>query len=313
MKQFKIALIGLGRWGQNYLRLFRRMHDVDLVSVSGRAHQVENEGSDIKKIFKKDWREACQIPQLDGVIVATPPKTHYEIVKFALENNLATFVEKPFTLDSLQTNKLCELARDRKVLCMVNYIHLFSKGYQDLKSRLKIAGEVRQIFSESYSNGPIRAEVPVLWDWGCHDVAMCIDMLGHCPQQTTLINSISEESRVNAEILTISLGFYNGIEARCTFGNISQVKRKDLCVICDNGVFLYDGLNPGMSKQYSQVIDPDGPVLTVDQTSSLERAVREFLKYLANGNYVHRTLDLAVMVNQALAGIKYNSGKNIKE
>ena len=300
----KIGLIGLGRWGKNYLGTLLSIPSVKFVHVAGRPEQKPNAQEFPGIRFTENWLEVCRDTSLSGVIVATPPQTHYEIAKLAIERKMPVLVEKPFTLCREQTHALYKLSQDSGVLCMVNYIHLFSPAYQDLKLGVSRAGEIRRIFSEGFSSGPYRKDVSVLWDWGAHDLAMCIDLLNESPEFMKMSELDSGNENPLAKLLTLNLTFPSKVKSRSVFGNASEFKRRDFCVVCDDGCFVYDGLSSGLSKQFSpRVFSYDSQRFRVQQTS-LERAILEFLEYLKLGKRVHYTLKLAIKVNGALSKLE---------
>ena len=47
-----------------------------------------------------DWKEAIAIPNLDAVVIATPPGDHARIALAALKRRLHVFVEKPLGVKS---------------------------------------------------------------------------------------------------------------------------------------------------------------------------------------------------------------------
>ena len=42
-------------------------------------------------------------------------------------------------------------------------------------------GPIREIAAVAGNRGPYREDVAVLWDWGPHDVAMALDLVGASP------------------------------------------------------------------------------------------------------------------------------------
>jgi predicted dehydrogenase len=300
-RPMRLGLLGFGRWGKTYYKTLMQMPAVDLIAIAGRPHQLGDMDPHSRVTVREDWRAVCEDPSIDGIIVATPPETHYEIVKFCLERNLPALVEKPFTLCSALTEELRKLSRHRKVLCMVNYIHLYSAGYKDLKEHVAAAGKVNEIYSEAFAYGPFRPNVPVLWDWGCHDVAMCIDILGRSPQKIKKNVVLTSQFQPNAELIALEFKFSEDTIARCIFGNLGEFKRRDFCVVCEEGVFAYDGLSSGLSKNYSQIAFPGEPSRFHQQLSPLECAITEFINHIASDEYVHHTLDLASLVNRILS------------
>lgn len=60
-----------------------------------------------------------QDPDVDVVIISTPPNTHFDLAKSALENGKHVLVEKPFVPTAAEANKLVAIARQHKrVLCV---------------------------------------------------------------------------------------------------------------------------------------------------------------------------------------------------
>lgn len=301
----RVGLIGLGRWGMNYLSTISRMQGVEIICAAGRSHQRVNLENFPNTLFTEDWRAVCLDPSLDGVIVATSPGSHYDIVKLLLELGLPVLVEKPFTLSSTETDELYALATDRKSLCMVNYIHLFSPGFKDLKSSITRAGKIRSIFSEHLSPGPYRLNVPVLWDWGCHELAMCIDLLNTSPESIQSPRQIIHGDH-SSEIIHLRMKFKPDVEFFTTFGNAAGFKRRDFCVVCQNGVFVYDGLSGGLAKQYSELLFSVDPLRFQIHPKPLECAINEFLIAIQSGEVSHSTLKLATSVNRILEDLRPN-------
>jgi predicted dehydrogenase len=299
----KLGLIGLGRWGSNYLDNLLRIRSVEFIYVAGRRHQYSYR-SESKVAYTEDWREVCNDSRINGLIIAVSPGSQYEITKYALQNRIPVLVEKPFTLSKEHTDELINISKDNNVLCMVGYTHNFSNGYQDLKKSVLQCGDIRNLFSEGLSQGPFRKNVPVLWDWGCHDIAMCIELLNQKPKSATVKSIFKNPTNTSSEVMEIKLDFGSNILARCIVGNASEFKRRDFCVICDNGAFIYDGLSGGLSKQYSTAVFSNDSNRFKMQTTPLECVLNEFINALESQKNYHYTLDLAKEVNETLAHIK---------
>jgi len=296
----RIGLIGLGRWGSIFLQNLDLNPSIELIIAAGKSNQVTTQQKSKKIKLTDDWMKVSSDTSLDGLIIACPPVNQYEVVKYAIKTSIPLLVEKPFTLCSIQTVELANLTKKNNIFCMIDYTHLFSLGYQDLKKCVSLSGAVKNIFSEGLSIGPIRPNVPVLWDWGSHDISMCIDLLEESPSSITVETIHKNLDKHNSEILKIHMHFDSNIEARCVVGNASQFKRRDFCVVCDKGVFVYDGLSSGLSKQYSnEVISNDLNRYNI-QKSPLENVIDEFLNSIKLNKTSHFTLDLATRVNDVL-------------
>src|SRR5213593_4711970 len=92
----RVAIIGLGRWGQCLLRVFSSYAEVPVCCNRGgsdAAAWVAQHYPEVKMTFDID--DVLRDERVDAVAIATPPATHAEFVKRALDAGKHVFVEKP--------------------------------------------------------------------------------------------------------------------------------------------------------------------------------------------------------------------------
>ena len=92
---------------------------------------------------------------LDFVVIATPTKYHFPMVKYALEKRLHVFCEKPFTLTSIQGQELTNLAQINGLINQVGFHNQFIGTFRELKRLLEqnVLGELVHFSGEAY--GPV--------------------------------------------------------------------------------------------------------------------------------------------------------------
>ena len=93
--KLSVGLVGCGRWGRFILRdLLTLGCDVAVVSTSeaGRENARAGGAKDIVENIN-------QLPQVSGVIVATPTQTHAKVIESLLRLSVPIFTEKPMTAD----------------------------------------------------------------------------------------------------------------------------------------------------------------------------------------------------------------------
>ncbi len=93
----RVAVVGLGYWGPNLLRVLIERSDVEVrwicdTDESRLAHFARRYPS-VRVTVELD--DLLQDSELDGVLLATPVFTHYELARRCLEAGKHTFVEKP--------------------------------------------------------------------------------------------------------------------------------------------------------------------------------------------------------------------------
>ena len=273
-KLIRLGLVGAGRWGRNYIRAISGKSDVVLAAVASRNVETPTiVGSECQVVH--GWRELIEVVDLDGVIVATPPATHAEIVGSAIDKGLAILVEKPLTLNADEANALVSKARQGSAIVLVDHIHLFSPAYRALRRELPRLGPIHRIEGIAGNFGPFRDDTPVLWDWGSHDVAMCLDLMEEMPSgaRAKIINReiVNEHC---GETIEINLQFSNGAEASILIGNIMREKTRRFTVRCRSGSIVYDDC--ALAK--AALVDSSGnrwPVDYEDETP-LSRVIRDF-------------------------------------
>ncbi|MBR2489765.1 MAG: Gfo/Idh/MocA family oxidoreductase [Clostridia bacterium] len=90
----KFCLIGLGTITKRYLKgIFES--GICLLAVSDIDENAVSREYYSKYPFYSDYKEMISREHPDGVIISTPPKTHFEIASYCLENNVNVIIEKP--------------------------------------------------------------------------------------------------------------------------------------------------------------------------------------------------------------------------
>ena len=108
----RVAVVGLGYWGPNLLRVLADRSDVDVgwicdvdpsrLSMFKRRYPAVGVTAELEDVVSD--------PTVDGVLLATPVFTHYELGRRCLEAGKHTFVEKPLAMSSDQARDLIERA-----------------------------------------------------------------------------------------------------------------------------------------------------------------------------------------------------------
>ncbi len=81
----------------------------------------------------------------DFLIVGTPPGSHFEICRNAMDAGVHVLCEKPFMPDVEQADRIIEIARSKNLLLRVNNQYRFMSFYRETKRRLD-AGEFGRLF-----------------------------------------------------------------------------------------------------------------------------------------------------------------------
>lgn len=155
MYEMDIILIGSGKWGKNYIKSF------------------EKQKTNLIVANRENWKDL--IKHSDGVIIATPPESHIEIALHCLNEQKPVMIEKPLALSLDDCFKLKEF----NLPILVNHIHLFTAGYQNIKNKIDPLSII-QIKTIVNNNSELR-NYSNLWDYGPHDLSLIFDLLNFEP------------------------------------------------------------------------------------------------------------------------------------
>ncbi|HOP00534.1 MAG TPA: Gfo/Idh/MocA family oxidoreductase, partial [Bacteroidales bacterium] len=102
-----------------------------------------------------DFKKMIDTEALDFVVIATPTKFHFPMVKYALEKGIHTFCEKPFSLTIREGEELVSLADRKNLVNQVGYHNHFIGTFRELKRLLQkgVLGELVHFTGEAY--GPV--------------------------------------------------------------------------------------------------------------------------------------------------------------
>ena len=87
-----------------------------------------------------DWRELVKSPELDAVAIALPPALQPQVAMAALCADKAVFCEKPLAASLQEARELVAVARDSKVVGMVDFIFPEIAAWQEAKRILDEGG-----------------------------------------------------------------------------------------------------------------------------------------------------------------------------
>jgi len=150
------AVIGLGKMGLSHAAIVSAHPEVDMVSVCDTSSLVLDAFKKFTRVKTyTDYQKMIDTEKLDFIVVATPTKYHYPMVKYALDNGLNVFCEKPFTLTSAQGNELVKIANEKRLVNQVGFHNQFIGTFRELKRllTLNVIGELFHFSGEAY--GPV--------------------------------------------------------------------------------------------------------------------------------------------------------------
>ncbi len=230
-KSIKIALFGIGKMGQNHLRILSMLKDVEiafLYDTNQELCQVMSERFGVKIL--KDIDE--DLKSCDGAIIVTPTFTHFDYINKVSDYVKNIFVEKPLTNTLESTQIILTLAKEKSLNIQVGFIERYNPAVLTLKNILtpnthKI---INIDFIRTNKMSSRITDCDVVIDLMIHDIDLALDFNGDVRDiyaHGVVINDMIEYAR--ACIIHTNGSFSNIVASR-----ITEKRRRQISITTNN-------------------------------------------------------------------------------
>jgi predicted dehydrogenase len=174
VRNVDIGVVGCGYWGSKHLRVLHEIPEVgNVVAIDASEDRLREAQRAVPGVTCVRSLDEV-IRDLDGVVVATPPRTHIELASIALEAGTAVLVEKPLATSVNDARTLVEMAEARHVPLMVGHTFEHNAAVWKLRELLESneLGRLYYVDSARLNLGLYQSDVNVIWDLAPHDISI---------------------------------------------------------------------------------------------------------------------------------------------
>lgn len=277
----RLALIGCGKWGVNYVDAIKALDDAELSIICKKSDSALPKHVTQRVTTSLD--EALD-SGVHGVIISTPPESHLEISKACIERKLPFLLEKPLSLCLSECLELTTLSRESGVPFQMGHIHLYSPAYLRLREVVTNWGSTSlYITSRGGNKGPFR-DYDALYDYAPHDISMILGLVEMTGLLLRVRNySIDRKECHTGTVYRIRMDLGGDAWSDSYIGNGFDTKCRAIHVINKNtgDVVAYNDIVPNR-------VTINGISLGFDYTSPLIMSMRAF-KDMIHGHVDWRT------------------------
>lgn len=239
----RVAVVGLGYWGPNLIRVLSEQENTEIAWICDLDHERLTQ-------FRRRYpgaRSTTQFdrvlsdPSVDAVIIATPVHTHYRLAAQALQAGKHTFVEKPLASSSKLADELAELAllTDRVLMC--GHTFIYSPPVRTVK-RMIAAGTLGDVYFISASRvnlGLHQRDVSVIWDLAPHDFSILLYWLSELPVS---IRAVGRDSIVRgiADVAFITMNYASGVIVNVELSWLAPSKLRRTVLVGSERMVIYE-------------------------------------------------------------------------
>lgn len=242
-----VALIGYGYWGINLARNVVQNSKMTLKYIvdtnKSRIDLAQKTYSGVSVIAEFDV--VLKDPNIDAIIIATNPASHYELAKKSLQNGKHTLVEKPMVTEMTQAEDLHEIAEKNKLTLMVDHTFMYNGVVRKMKQIIDSddIGDVKYIDATRINLGVFQNDINVLWDLATHDLSIVYFLMGSLPNMVSAIGKCHIKPNIE-NIAYLILQYDNDVIVHIHSSWMSPVKIRKMLIGGDKKMIVYDDIEP---------------------------------------------------------------------
>lgn len=256
--RLRIGAIGAGYWGPNLIRNFVEIPDSEVVAVAdldaGRLNHISTRYPQISRMTS-DYRELFDL-DLDGVVISTPPQTHFEIARACMEAGLDVLIEKPLATSSEDARAMIKIADATDRILMVGHTFMYNAAVNALKDMIDGGelGELRYFDSVRVGLGLFHPSLNVVWDLGPHDISILMHLLGSAPH-TVSARGVGCVQQSVEDIVYLTLTFPDNVLAHIRVSWLDPSKTRRVTAVGSKKMVIYDDVDSEKIRIYDKGVE----------------------------------------------------------
>lgn len=260
--ELQLALIGVGRWGRNYLQALGRSLAAVVDPDARVQQQFRNSGIAVFSTLEELLSDSLRI---DATIIAAPARTHYALANKVLSRGISALVEKPMAGSLAEAQRLYSIAADNHAALMSGHLLLHHDGLRDLWQAVQggSIGKIMHLRSTRIGVGRIREEEDVLWSFGVHNLVLLLTLTGSLPESISA-RKLKLRGAGQADLVLAALQFDSGVTASVHASWLGPEREHRLLVY---GTAATARLDDGEQFPRDLLIQPSSGIAAFPETS----------------------------------------------
>jgi predicted dehydrogenase len=237
-----VSVVGFGYWGPNLVRNIAERADLRLSGLCEldfrRASEFSRRYPDVP--VSSDLDRFLADPRIDAIAIATPPRTHHELVRRALLAGKHVLVEKPLATDPGDAAELVELAQSCQRVLMPGHTFVYSPPVNKVRQLIQ-GGELGDIYfiTSSRMNLGLYQNDGVISDLAPHDISILLYWLGRPVTQVVASGQCVFQPGV-PETAFLTISFSGGITANVQLSWLAPRKLRQTVVVGSRRMVQYE-------------------------------------------------------------------------
>ncbi|MEM9655169.1 MAG: Gfo/Idh/MocA family oxidoreductase [Actinomycetota bacterium] len=241
----RVGVVGCGYWGSKHVRVFSELASVTQVTIiDGRP--------DIRSAVGAEYPEALlrssvtdALDDIDAVVIATPPESHFDIAAEAMSAGKHVLVEKPMATSTADARRMVRLAEEHGVTLAAGHTFIHNAAVQKLAALVGSGslGQLHHIDAARLNLGLYRHDVNVLWDLAAHDISISTLLLGALPDTVAAWGNAHTDG-FDEDVASLRMRFSAlGVESTVRASWLDPLKVRTTTVVGSERMAVYDDVD----------------------------------------------------------------------
>ncbi len=250
----RVGVVGCGYWGSKHVRVLSNHPGVTgVVIIDGR--------NEIRASVGADYPDALQRPSLasalddvDAIVVASPPESHFDVTAEAIAAGKHALVEKPMATNTADAMELVRMAEAAGVILAAGHTFAYNAAVWKLAELVRDGslGKLHYLDAARLNLGLYREDVNVLWDLAAHDISITTMILGTVPDTVSAWGA-RHTTGFSEDVATLRMNFERQeVESMVRASWLDPLKIRKTTVVGSEKMAVYDDVD---EAQRIKVID----------------------------------------------------------
>lgn len=242
----RVGIVGCGYWGAKLARNFQALPEARLAALADvdpdrRAHMTRHY-PDARVVA--DHRQLLE-PDIDAVVVATPPASHAELATQVLDAGKHVLVEKPLATSLAGADAIIAAAARAGRTLMVGHTFEYNPAVEKLRD-LVTGGELGRLYyihATRVNLGIFQPDINVMWDLAPHDLSILLFALRQSPAGVRAHGRAYVQPGIH-DVAWLTLDYADGTAAHIHVSWLDPCKIRRVTVVGDRRMVVYDDVTP---------------------------------------------------------------------
>ena len=264
-----MAVVGAGNWGKNIVRNFASLPGVRAKYICDLREPVRKSMASLypDATVTGDVDAALADADVQAVAIAVDAPAHYGLAKKALQAGKHTYVEKPLTLSSAESQELVDLAEAKGLKLMVGHLLEYHPAVGYLKSMIGNGqvGEPLYLYFQRVNLGIVRQAENAWWSLAPHDVSVACYLFDATPVSVSASGHAYLQDGIE-DVIFANLKFADGKMAHIHVSWLDPHKIRKVTLVGSQKMVVFDDM------------EASEKVRVYDKAAEVQRTVESYVE-----------------------------------